>query len=116
MVNVKWERYNKMTTTQKEEYDYRFKRDVVEMPVSISQVSVLYSMVVMLLMICYLALKHPEIGISEATVLNFLDVTGTIMSIIIPVIVVEVLYWIGCFGWRNYKEYKWLKEVENNGR
>ena len=109
---MKWEDYNRMSSKQKEEYNYKFKNHpiVIDVRGLVFVVMIFYLLMSIMLFISYIVIIDEKFEAYKDSVYDILTsssqfmITG--MFIIILIAIINLIIIIG----RQYKEKKWIRE------
>ena len=104
---MKWEKYNKLTVAQKEEYNYRFK------DITYPHLSFIWVVVLWVAMVGYSAIGLVILKEYIDVSLTFINLMGSLGKVTSAFVIVFLFDYIGQFGyfiWQKVKEGKWLKK------
>ena len=107
---MKYQDYTKLTSQQKEEYDFKFKdKPGIHGSGYLLLFVALKAQVVMFLMASIFAYKMPELASLQPAVEGMMLAAGTLLKVAVPIFVVLIICDIVSMIWHDYKEKKWLK-------
>ena len=114
---MNWESYNKLTTKQKEEYNFKFNDKESFHIYSLMNITMMLFLVVAIIMfISYLIMIMPELSQYKFEVSQYIAMAGKIFFVNAIIIIGFVIEYMFRIIFRGYNYIKWKKEnniVEN---
>lgn len=107
---MKWEQYNGMSSEHQKEFDFRFKRERLEMPFSLSSVIIFQSLGISILTAILAIGVVPELTHLRSSTLELLYLTTSLFTIFTFVIIIEAFFYLASEGYLFYKKNRWLKQ------
>lgn len=111
---MKWETYNKMTDSQKEEYNYRFKDQLPKAPFQswIMTTIILWLVFGTVILAYYIAgtSTNPELTKIQPTLVKSMESFSGGVSLFTTVFIMYLVLWIFKVIYYFYSERKWLKQ------
>lgn len=107
---MKWEKYSLMTREHREEYDYRFKRDKIELPFNFIFFFAIKAIVISDMILVGSLYLVPQLADLKQYASPLMELVWTMNVVIVYILIAELIVYIIASIVYETKKYRWLKQ------
>jgi hypothetical protein len=108
---MNWETYKLLTKEQKEEYNFRFNKDITfNIKGMTMTVMFLFTLFMMFLFISFIIVTSPQMEKFKDMVFQYISLAGQIFFVIGCMMLFYALEFLVQIAWRQYQYSKWKKK------